>query len=260
MTIEGVKTIGFIGAGHVGSQVARVAIASGYDVVISNSRGPETLARLVSELGPRARAATSEDAAAAGDLVVVAVPLKAINDIPVEPLVGKVVIDANNYYAQRDGNIADLDDDSLASSELLQQRLRGAHVVKAFNHIFARQITSDGRPLGTPNRRALAIAGDNPAAKAQVAELIDGFGFDVVDAGPLAESWRIKPGTPAYVERLNAEELTAALAAAKRNSSCRSAGVKETGNGLVRVMTSEPTARPTSRYAPSVNSQHAIEG
>src|SRR5687768_8509711 len=216
MTIDGVKTIGLIGAGNIGSQVARAAIASGYDVVLSNSRGPETLADLVAELGPRSGAGTSEAAAAAGDLVVVAVPLKAIGDIPVEPLVGKVVIDANNYYPRRDGNITALDDDSVTSSELLQARLSGARVVKAFNHIYARQITTDGTPPGTRNRRALAIAGDDPVAKVRVAELIDGFGFDVVDAGPLAESWRIQPGTPGYVQRLNTEELTSALAAAKR--------------------------------------------
>jgi 8-hydroxy-5-deazaflavin:NADPH oxidoreductase len=214
MTIDAVKTIGLIGAGQIGGQVARAAIASGYDVVISNSRGPETLTDLVSELGPRARAATTEEAAAAGDLVVVAIPLKAIGDVPVEPLVGKVVIDANNYYARRDGTIPALDDDSQTSSELLQSRLRGAHVVKAFNHIYAQQIINDATPPGTRNRRALVVAGDDPAARAQVAELIDGFGFDVVDVGPLAESWRIQPGTPGYTRRMNAEELTAALAAA----------------------------------------------
>jgi 8-hydroxy-5-deazaflavin:NADPH oxidoreductase len=218
MTINGVKTIGLIGAGNIGSQVARAAIASGYDVVLSNSRGPETLADLVFELCQEARPGTSEEAAKAGDLVVVAVPLRAIGNIPVEPLVGKVVIDTNNYYPRRDGNIAALDDASVTSSELLQARLPGAHVVKAFNHIYARQITTDGTPPGTRNRRALAIAGDNPGAKVRVAELIDGFGFNVVDAGPLAESWRIQPGTPGYVQQLNAEELTAALAAARRMS------------------------------------------
>jgi 8-hydroxy-5-deazaflavin:NADPH oxidoreductase len=218
MTIEGVRTIGLIGAGHIGSQVARAAIASGYNIVISNSRGPETLTDLLSELGPRARAGTAEEAAAAGDLVVVAIPLKAIGEVPVEPLVGKVVIDTNNYYPQRDGTIAALEDGSRTSSELLQDRLRGAHVVKAFNHIYATQITTDGAPPRTRNRRALVIAGDDPVAKAQVAELIDGFGFDVVDAGPLAESWRIQPGTPGYVMRLNAEELSAALATAGRSS------------------------------------------
>jgi predicted dinucleotide-binding enzyme len=184
-------------------------------VVISNSRGPETLTDLVSELGPRARAGTTGEAAAAGDLVAVAIPLRAIGDVPAEPLVGKTVIDANNYYPRRDGNIAALDDDSLTSSELVQSQLPGAHIIKAFNHIYARQITTDGTPPGTRNRRALAIAGDNTAAKAQVAELIDGFGFDVTDVGPLAESWRIQPGTPGYVQRMNAEELTAALASAK---------------------------------------------
>jgi 8-hydroxy-5-deazaflavin:NADPH oxidoreductase len=216
MTIDGVTTIGLIGAGHIGSQVARAAIASGYDVVISNSRGPETLTDLVSELGPRARAGTTQEAATAGDLVIVAIPLKAIGDVPVEPLVGKVVIDTNNYYPGRDGNIAALDEGSLTSSGLLQVRLPNAHVVKAFNHIYARQITTDGTPPRTRNRRALVIAGDDLVAKAQVAELIDGFGFDVVDVGPLAESWRIEPGTPGYVTRLNSEELTAALAAAQR--------------------------------------------
>jgi predicted dinucleotide-binding enzyme len=218
MTIDGVKTIGLIGAGNIGSQIARAAIASGYNVVISNSRGPETLTDLVSELGPQARAGTTEEAAAAGELVVVAIPLRAIGDVPAEPLVDKTVIDTNNYYPRRDGNIAALDDDSLTSSELLQSRLPEAHVVKAFNHIYARQITTDGTPPGTRNRRALAIAGDDTAAKAQVAELINGFGFDVVDVGPLTESWRIQPGTPGYVKQLNAEELTAALGAAKRTS------------------------------------------
>ena len=217
MTIEGVKTIGLIGAGRIGRQVARAAITSGYDVVISNSRGPGTLAGLVSELGPQARAGNTEEAATAGDLVVVAIPVKAIDDVPADPLVGKVVIDTNNYYARRDGPIAALEDGSLTSSGLLQERLPGAHVVKAFNHLYAHQITSDGMPPRTQNRRALAIAGDDLVAKARVTELIDGFGFDVVDAGPLAESWRIEPGTPAYSAPLNAEELTAALAAAHRS-------------------------------------------
>jgi predicted dinucleotide-binding enzyme len=215
MTIDGVKTIGLIGAGHIGSQVARAAIATGYDLVISNSRGPETLAELASELGPRARAGTPEEAATAGDLVVVAIPVKAIGEVPAEPLIGKAVIDTNNYYPKRDGNITALDDHSLTSSELLQTKLPRARVVKAFNHIYAHQITSDATPPRTGNRRALAIAGDDAVAKAQVAELIDGFGFDVVDVGPLAESWRIQPGAPGYGPRLNVEELTAALAAAR---------------------------------------------
>ena len=216
MTIEGVRTVGFIGAGNIGSQVARAAIAAGYDVVLSNSRGPETLADLVAELGPQARAATAEDAAQAGDLVVVTVPLLAVPQVPVQPLAGKTVIDTNNYYPQRDGQVAELDAETLTSSELLQRHLPDSHVVKGFNHIYARQITTDGTPAGSAERRALVIAGDDAVAKAQVTQLLDEIGFDTVDAGPLSESWRIQPDTPGYGPQLDAEELTAALAAAVR--------------------------------------------
>src|SRR6266542_2805013 len=147
-------TLGLVGAGHIGSQVARLAVAHGYDVVISNSRGPETLADLVKELGPRARAATSPEAAKAGDIVVVTVPLKNYRSVPVEPLAGKIVIDTNNYYPQRDGHIPELESESSTSAELLQAHLPTSKVVKAFNHIIAAQLTTDGRPAGTQNRRA----------------------------------------------------------------------------------------------------------
>lgn len=209
-------TIGLIGAGHIGSQLARLSIRNGYDVVLSNSRGPETLSALVKELGPRARAATPLEAARAGDLVVVTIPLKNIRSVPVEPLAGKVVIDTNNYYPQRDGNIPELDDESLTTSELLQRHLPQSKVVKAFNHIYAQELTTHGQAAGTPNRRALVIAGDDAEAKATVARLIDQFGFDTVDAGPLKESWRIQRDTPGYGPRRTAEELRADLAAAKR--------------------------------------------
>ncbi|MDX6323427.1 MAG: 8-hydroxy-5-deazaflavin:NADPH oxidoreductase [Propionibacteriaceae bacterium] len=216
MTVDNIKTIGLIGAGHIGSQLARLAVDHGYDVVISNSRGPETLSDLVAELGPSARAAAPAEAGAAGDLVVVTVPLKSIGDIPVEPLAGKIVIDTNNYYPQRDGHFPELDDESTTSAELLQRRLPTSKVVKAFNHIVSGELTTDGRPTGTPNRRALAIAGDDADAKRVVSQLLDEFGFDVVDAGPLAEGWRIQPDTPGYGRQLNAAELKAALAAAER--------------------------------------------
>src|SRR6478752_5858175 len=146
-------TIGLIGAGHIGSQVARLAVARGYDVVLSNSRGPETLAALVKELGPRARAATAAEAARAGELVVVTIPLKNYRSVPVEPLIGKVVIDTNNYYPQRDGQIAELDDESTTTAELLQRHLPKSKVVKAFNHIYAAQLTTDGKP---PAHRTVA--------------------------------------------------------------------------------------------------------
>ena len=209
-------TIGLIGAGHIGSQVARLAVAHGYSVVISNSRDPGTLAALVNELGRTAIAATPVEAAKKGDIVVVTIPLKNIRSVPVEPLAGKVVIDTNNYYPQRDGQIPELDDEVTTSSELLQAHLPKSKVVKAFNHIYAAELTTHGQPAGTPNRRALVIAGDDPLAKATVSEILDAFGFDTVDAGPLKEGWRIQRDTPGYGPRRNAEELRTDLAAAKR--------------------------------------------
>jgi predicted dinucleotide-binding enzyme len=209
-------TIGLIGAGHIGSQVARLAVASGHDVVISNSRGPETLSSLVAALGPRARAATALEAARAGDIVVVSVPLKNYTAVPVEPLRGKIVIDTNNYYPQRDGHIAALDDESTTTSELLQAHLPGSKVVKAFNHIYAAELTTHGQAAGTPGRRALVVAGDDEEAKSVVARLLDQFGFDAVDAGPLKEGWRIQRDTPGYGPRRTADELRRDLAAAKR--------------------------------------------
>src|SRR5438270_54358 len=191
-------TIGLIGSGHIGGTVARLAVDAGHDVVLSNSRGPETLTDLVDQLGPRARAATAAEAAAAGDIVVVTIPLKAYREVPVEPLRGKVVIDTNNYYPQRDGHIAELDDGSTTSSELLQAHLPESHVVKAFNNIYFGHLGSLQRPLGDPERSVLAIAGDDDAAKRTVAAFLDSIGYDTHDAGALSEGWRFQPDTPAY--------------------------------------------------------------
>jgi 8-hydroxy-5-deazaflavin:NADPH oxidoreductase len=210
------KTIGLIGAGHIGSQLARLAVKNGYDVVISNSRGPETLADLVHELGPHARAATPPEAAQAGDIVVVTIPLKNLRDVPAAPLAGKVVIDTLNYYPQRDGHIADLDNEKTTTSELVQRHLPQSRVVKAFNHIYAADLTTHGQPAGSANRRALAIAGNDTAAKSDVESLLDQFGFDTVDMGPLSESWRIQRDTPGYGPRRTAGELRKDLAAATR--------------------------------------------
>jgi hypothetical protein len=210
------KSIGFIGAGHIGSQLARLAVKNGHNVLISNSRGPETLADLVRELGPHARAATAEEAARAGDIVVVTIPLKNLGDVPAAPLAGKVVIDTLNYYPQRDGQIADLDNERTTTSEMVQRHLPASKVVKAFNHIFAAELTTHGQPAGSPDRRALAIAGDDPAAKKEVTALLDEFGFDTVDMGPLSESWRIQRDTPGYGPRRTAEELRKDLAKATR--------------------------------------------
>src|SRR3712207_9762 len=195
-------TSGIIGAGHIGTALPQAATDAGYDVVLSNSRGPETLTDLVEAIGARpsrtgsVRAATAAEAGAAGGLVVVTVPLKAIGDLPVEPLAGKVVLDTNNYYPQRDGQVAELDDGSTTSSELLQRHLPTSRVVKAFNHVLAADITARRTPPGTPNRRAVAIAGDDAAAKEAAASVIDDLGFDVLDLGPCRRAGGSSPAPP----------------------------------------------------------------
>ncbi len=191
-------TVGFIGSGRIGSTVARLSVAAGHPVVLSNSRGPETLQDLAGELGPLARAGTGAQAAAAGEIVVVAIPLKAYRSVSAEPLTGKVVIDTTNYYPQRDGQITDLDNGLVTSSELLQRHLPAAAVVKAFNNIFFQHLQSLARPSGAADRTFLPIAGDDPDAKSAVTAFLDSIGYGAVDAGPLAEGWRQQPGTPAY--------------------------------------------------------------
>jgi 8-hydroxy-5-deazaflavin:NADPH oxidoreductase len=206
--------IGLIGAGNIGSTLARLAVEHGHDVMLSNSRGPETLGGLVSHLGARAVAGTASEAAAFGDVVAVAIPLKNYRRVPAAELANKIVIDANNYYPQRDGQIPELDDDAVTTSELLAAFLPESRVVKAFNNIYYADLAAQGEPAGTPGRRALPIAGDDPEAKKAVADLIEEFGFDVVDAGGLAEGRRFQRGTPANVTRLDADALRAALAEA----------------------------------------------
>jgi 8-hydroxy-5-deazaflavin:NADPH oxidoreductase len=191
-------TIGFIGSGRIGSTVARLSVAAGYRVIMSNSRGPQTLTDLVGDLGPLAQAATGEQAAADGDLVVLTIPLRAYRSVPVAPLAGKPLIDTCNYYPQRDGQIPELDSKSLTSSELIQQHLPGAQVVKAFNNIYYRHLLALSRPAGAVDRTFLPVAGDDADAKARVSAFLAAIGYGAVDAGPLAESWRQEPGTPVY--------------------------------------------------------------
>ncbi|MGW8362592.1 NADPH-dependent F420 reductase [Streptomyces wedmorensis] len=192
------STIGLIGSGLIGGTVARLAVAAGHDVVLSNRRGPETLAGLVAELGPRARAATPSEAAKAGGIVVVTIPLHAYRTIPVELLRGKVVIDTNNYYPERDGRIGELDDETKTTSELLQAHLPDSHVVKTMNNIFSVHLGNLARPAGDPGRSVLAIAGDDASAKETVTAFLDSIGYDALDAGPLAEGWRFQRDTAAY--------------------------------------------------------------
>ncbi|MGH3496346.1 MAG: NADPH-dependent F420 reductase [Nocardioidaceae bacterium] len=191
-------TIGFVGSGNIGGTLAQLAVDADYDVVVSNSRGPETLADLVQSLGPRARAATSAQTAAAGDIVVVTIPLGKIDEVPVEPLAGKVVIDTCNYYPERDGAIPALDDKQTTTSGLVQQHLASAEVVKAFNNIFFKHLGSMQRPGGAADRNTLMIAGDDDAAKKTASDFIDAIGYDVFDTGSLADSWRFQRDQPAY--------------------------------------------------------------
>ncbi|MET7488358.1 NAD(P)-binding domain-containing protein [Streptomyces sp. NPDC005538] len=209
-----IRTLGLIGTGMIGSAVARLAVAGGLDVVLSNSRGPETLADLVAELGAHARAAAPEEVARNADLVVATIPLKAYDRLPAAALAGRTVIDTMNYYPERDGAFAALDAGEATSSVLVQRHLADSRVVKAFNNIDFRRLFTSARPAGAADRSALPIAGDDPTAKAEVAQLLDVLGYDTVDIGTLADSWRSEPGTPVYVhpymaarpEGLNQEE------------------------------------------------------
>jgi 8-hydroxy-5-deazaflavin:NADPH oxidoreductase len=209
-------TIGIIGSAHVGSNLAKAAIAHGYDIVLSNSQGPQSLAGLVSDLGPHARAATPEQAATAGGFAIVALPLTSIDQVPAEPLAGKVVIATINYFPGRLGHIAEIDNGTTTAPGLLQAHLPTSRVVRAFSMINAAEMPADGHPEGDPKRRALALAGDDPAAKHLVARLYNEFGFDAVDIGGLAESWRVDAGQPAFVTRQNVAELKANVAKARR--------------------------------------------
>ncbi|MFL6449936.1 MAG: NADPH-dependent F420 reductase [Bryobacteraceae bacterium] len=193
------QTIGIIGTGSIGGAVARLAIAAGLDVIVSNSRGPETLAGLVGELGRHVRAATPEEAAQASDLVAVATPLKAYDKLPVEALKGKIVIDTMNYYPVREGQMPVLDAAQMTSSELVQQHLKGAKVVKGMHNQDAPHLFINALPLDKSNRTTLPIAGDDPEATRAVTNFMDAIGYNAVDIGPLSESWRIEPGTPIYV-------------------------------------------------------------
>jgi 8-hydroxy-5-deazaflavin:NADPH oxidoreductase len=209
-------TIGIIGSGHVGSNLAKAALAHGYSVVVSNSQGPDSLAGLVADLGPGASAATPEQASRAADFAIVAIPVTTIDQVPIEPLAGKVVLATINYFPQRDGHIADIDEGRVSVPGLLQRHLPTSKVVRAFSMLNAADMSGDGHPPGDLKRRAIALAGDDQQAKDLVARLYDEFGFDAVDLGGLDESWRVDPGQKAFVTRQNLAELRANVAGATR--------------------------------------------
>jgi predicted dinucleotide-binding enzyme len=209
--------IGIIGAGFIGGTLARQLTALGHEVVIANSRGPETLRDLAAETG--ARAVTAAEAARNGEIVVVTIPQHAVANLPKDLFAGVpeevVVVDTGNYYPSRDGRIDAIEEGQTDSGWVAEQL--GRPVVKAFNSIYANSLRDKGQPGGTPGRVALSVAGDSPAAQEKVRRLVDQLGFDPVDAGTLEDSWRQQPGTPCYCADLDAPRLKEALAAAERD-------------------------------------------
>ncbi|MFM0502107.1 NADPH-dependent F420 reductase [Paraburkholderia caffeinilytica] len=207
--------IGILGAGFLGRAMATVAKNHGHEVMISNSRDPRTLISAAAALG--CALGTAEEAAKFGDVVVVTVPFSSIDALPVAALDGKIVIDTCNYYPHRDGQIEALDSRATTTSQMLAAALPGAKVVKAFNAILAKDLETDGKPADAPNRRALPFAGDDEQAKHVVSGLLDQFGFDAVDAGALADSWRFERAKPVYCIALDRAGIAEGLAAAQRD-------------------------------------------
>ena len=209
--------IGIIGAGMIGETLARRLVQLGYQVAIANSRGPETLRGLASEIG--ATAVTALEAAGSGEIVVIAIPERSVPDLPRDLFAGVpadvVVIDTGNYYPSRDGRIPAIEQGQPESAWVAEQI--GRPVIKAFNNIYFTSLLENGRPQGTPDRIALPVAGDPVEARAKVLRLVDELGFDPVDAGGIEESWRQQPGTPCYTRDNNAAQLKVALASAVRS-------------------------------------------
>ena len=209
--------IGIIGAGMIGGTLARRLVELGHEVVIANSRGPETIRELAAEVG--ATAVTAAEAARGGEIVIVTIPQRAVAELPKDLFAGVpadvVVIDTGNYYPSRDGNIPPLHEGQPESAWVAEHL--GRPVIKAFNNIYFQSLLEKGMPKGTAGRIALPVAGDPPDARAKVLRLVDELGFDPVDAGSIDESWRQQPGTPCYTQDLEAPRLKEALAEADRS-------------------------------------------
>lgn len=207
--------IGILGAGFIGRAMAALARNAGHEVMISNSRGPQTLTSTAAALG--CALGTAEEAAKFGDVVIVAVPFGSLGALPVAALDGKIVIDTCNHYPDRDGRIEALESGSTTTSQMLAAALPGAKVVKAFNAILAKDLETHGKPAGAAGRRALPLAGDDAQAREVVSGLVDQFGFDPVDAGTLADSWRFERAMPVYCIPLDRAGIVEGLAAARRD-------------------------------------------
>ncbi|AJA10447.1 coenzyme F420-dependent NADP oxidoreductase [Sphingopyxis fribergensis] len=206
--------IGIIGAGNIGQALARLGIAHGHAVTLSNSRDPDTLASLAEDIG--CTPVAIDEAARSSDIIILTIPFAAVFTLDTSLLDGRIVVDTNNYYPERDGNIAALDDRATTTSEMVAAHFGGASIVKAFNAILAADLREPISPV-SGHRRALPVAGNDAAAKAVVASLQSEFGFDVVDTGELADSWRFERAKPAYCIPLDQERLVVALDKAERD-------------------------------------------
>jgi predicted dinucleotide-binding enzyme len=204
-------TIGILGAGKVGTVLARLAVAAGHPVVISGSGSPSAISLIVDVLAPGATAATSASVIEQSDVVILAFPLGKLHSIPPDALAGKLVLDAMNYWRDIDGDRADLQDYTTTTSAIVQHYFASARIVKAFNHMGYHDLDESARPKSAPDRAAIAIAGDDPAGLRRAAAVIDELGFDPVEAGGLAEGVRLEPGSEIFGARLSASELRAAL-------------------------------------------------